>query len=335
MTPASPHIAMKSRLTKGALRRGRSVALVINACFFAYLGYWLYRNVNYENLLNEFQQIPLRPIFVAMAMNLCVLSFFGLRLAAILRADALPCFLIATIGFTFNALIPFRIGEGVKIYFGSTYFACPVGGLSAAIVMEKLYDLSALVALATLVAFSSRSSIVDIGRPTIVALALLLMACGGLFVWARRRGAIPHPSEWRLLAWGRLRTFAEQAESSLLNQNAPRAALFTALIWTTNVCLVLLLFSSILPSTPFGLLDAMTLIVIASLAIAMPASPAGLGIFEAGIVSYLTTMYDVQKEKAISAALAYHLSITAPHTIIVILFLGSVFLRQLKARWAS
>ncbi|WP_442756325.1 lysylphosphatidylglycerol synthase transmembrane domain-containing protein [Methylocystis sp. JAN1] len=317
---------------KNAARRGRPLAAALNAGFFAYVAYWLYENVSYKELLTEFRQIAPSAIFLAMAMNLCVLSFYGLRLAAILRAKTLPCFLIANIGFTFNSLIPFRIGEGVKIYFGATYFGCPVGGLGAAIVMEKLYDLSAILILAATVGSTSKATFIVLGRPTIFALALLLIGCGALIVWLRRRGAIPHPSEWRFLARARMKIFFEQAESSLEKQNASRAALFTTLIWTTNVCLVLLLFRSVLPGVQFGFLDAMTLLVIGALAIAVPTSPAGLGIFEAGIVGYLTSALGVQKERAISAALAYHLSITAPHTIIVVVFLGSMFLRQLKTR---
>lgn len=336
MTQASPtQSTSKFPSIKHAARRGRSAAIIVNACFFAYLAYWLYENVSYESLLTELRQIPARAIILAMAMNLCVLAYYGLRLAAILRAKPLPCFLIANIGFTFNALLPFRIGEGVKIYFGAANFGYPVGGLGAAIVMEKLYDLSTILLLAGIVGFSSKSAYLDLGRPTLLALALLPIACGALVVWLRRRGALPHPSDWRFPGWSSLQSVIEQAETSLVEQNVAKAALFTALIWATNVCLVLLLFRSILPGVPFGLLDAMTLLVIAALAIAVPASPAGLGVFEAGIVAYLTSMFDVQKERAISAALAYHLSITTPHTIIAAAFLASLLLRRLKARAMS
>lgn len=336
MTPASPPqaAAVETGFLKRAARRGRSAALILNAAFFAAIAWWLYQNVSYDALLTEFRQIPPAAIAVAMAMNTVVLACYGLRLGAILRAANLPCFLIATIGFTFNALMPFRLGEGVKIYFGATYFGCPVGGLGAAIVMEKLYDLSAILVLAALIAFSANAAFISLGGPAIFALALLLIGCGAGLFWLRRRGALLHPPKWRFPGWARLRLVIEQAESSLVDQNVARAALFTALIWSTNSCLVLLLFNSILPGMAFGWLDAITLLVIGALAIALPASPAGLGLFEAGIVAYLTTMFGLQKERAISAAIAYHLSITAPHTIIVVCFLGSMLLRQLKARFS-
>ncbi|MFO1126800.1 MAG: lysylphosphatidylglycerol synthase domain-containing protein [Methylocystis sp.] len=103
----------------------------------------------------------------------------------------------------------------------------------------------------------------------------------------------------------------------------------------TNVCLVYVAFRTLLPEIDFTLVHAVTLLIIGALAIAVPASPAGLGLFEAGIVAYLVNAYGVQKERAISAALAYHFSITAPHTLIVISFLAIALFRFLKKRATS
>lgn len=336
MTPAStPHRAEKSTPLRKAARRGRWAALVLNAGFFAYLGFWLSKNVNRAALLSALQEIPPGALLVAMALNVCVLICYGARLAALLRAKIPPCFLVAVIGFTFNALLPFRIGEGVKIYFGAAWFDLPPGGLGAAVALEKLYDVAALLLLAALAALGAQSAIIGPGLPTLLTLALLLFGCGLLILWLRRRGAPPHPGKWLpppLRA--RLQTLAAQAETALIHQNIPRAALFTALIWTVHAGLVFYLFGALLPGVPFSPLDAVTLLVIAALAIAAPLTPAGLGMFEAGVVAYLTAALDVPQERAISAALAYHLAIAAPHTLIVAMFFGWTFLRQLKARLA-
>jgi hypothetical protein len=326
MTLASPQSNMLSRSTRFLAGYGRHMALALNACFFILVAYWLRNNVNYLDVLEQLRQIPPRAVFVAMAMNAAVLTLYGLRLAAILQTKPLPCFLIANVGFTFNSLIPFRIGEAVKIYVGGKYFGFPLGGLGAAIVMEKLYDLSAVGALALVVA-STHSPIFDVPLSAPLALALILLASVLLLARFRSKGGAPRPSEWKIMKTVRLDAFVRQAETLIAYQNVSRAALCTALIWTTNVCLVLVLFRTIFPEIDFGLLAAMTLLAIGALAIAVPASPAGLGVFEAGIVAYLATAHGVPTEKAISAALAYHFSITAPHTAIAVIFLGAGFLR--------
>lgn len=331
-SPSQPPTAF--RWMKFGSRRRHYVAFVMNAGLLAGVAYWLSKNVKYADLLTQLQQIPLHAILVAMAMNAVVLALYGLRLASMLQVKPIPCFLVTNVGFTFNSLIPFRIGEGVKIYFGTAYFGLAIGALGAAILMEKLYDLSAIIVLMASVGANSRSDVIDIARPTILALAAAAVLGGLIIARLRTRGEISPPSEWPIVKSARLDVFVRQAETLLANQNFARPAFFTALIWMINVSLVLILFRTILPETHFSFLDAMTVQVVAALAIAVPASPAGLGVFEAGIVAYLTTMYGVQTERAISAALAYHLSITAPHTAIATAFLASMIPRLLKARFA-
>jgi uncharacterized membrane protein YbhN (UPF0104 family) len=124
----------------------------------------------------------------------------------------------------------------------------------------------------------------------------------------------------------------EQARSTLLGHSVLGAAFFTLSIWATNILLVFVAFRTLLHDVALSLFDAMTLLLIAALAIAVPASPAGLGVVEAGIVAYLTGFHGVEKEQALSAALAYHFAIMTPHTLIVIAFLGATSLRLLSRR---
>ncbi|MFZ3181876.1 MAG: lysylphosphatidylglycerol synthase domain-containing protein, partial [Methylocystis silviterrae] len=128
-------------------QRGGYVALILNAAFFAYISYWLYQNIEFAGLSQELKQIPLSAILIAMTMNVFVLLFYGSRLSTLLGGGLLSGFLIATMGFTFNSLAPFRAGEGVKIYFGHSYFNYAIGGISAAVLLERLYDVTAIVIL--------------------------------------------------------------------------------------------------------------------------------------------------------------------------------------------
>ncbi|WP_246657135.1 lysylphosphatidylglycerol synthase transmembrane domain-containing protein [Methylocystis sp. B8] len=322
------------QLAAGSLKyisqRGGYVALVLNASFLAFISYWLYHNIEFADLASQLKQIPLTAILVAMTMNVFVLLFYGSRLSTLLDGGLFSGFLIATMGFTFNSLIPLRAGEGVKIYFGHSYFNHAIGGISAAVLLEKLYDLTAITILSLLILASSDSNIID-PRMLIAAALVVSIVFGGMFFF-RRKGVIWSLPKSRIIESMRLDAIFQQAERLIADHSAARAAFFTASIWMTNVCLVYVAFRMLLPEIEFGFIHAMTLLIIGALAIAVPASPAGLGLFEAGIVAYLVNAYGVQKERAISAALAYHFSITAPHTLIVIGFLGIAFFRWLKQR---
>jgi uncharacterized membrane protein YbhN (UPF0104 family) len=81
-----------------------------------------------------------------------------------------------------------------------------------------------------------------------------------------------------------------------------------------------------------GVFGSITVLLIVALAIAVPTSPAGLGVVEAGIMSYLVAVLGVSKEEALSAALAYHFAITTPHSCIALAFLGREFFRRLASQ---
>ncbi len=332
-SPAISRPRFAAPATKYLSQRGGYVVLVLNGCFFAFISYWLYRNIEFADLASQLKQIPLNAILIAMTMNVFVLLFYGTRLSSLLEGRFLSGFLIAMMGFTFNSLIPFRAGEGAKIYFGHSYFDYAIGGISAAVLLEKLYDVSAIIILSLLILASSDSSLVD-PRMLIPAASIIAMIFAGVFA-LRRQGVALRLPDWGVVRATRLDIFLKQAERLVARHRAGRTAFFTASIWMTNVCLVYVAFRTLLPEIDFTLVHAVTLLIIGALAIAVPASPAGLGLFEAGIVAYLVNSYGVQKERAISAALAYHFSITAPHTLIVVGFLGVACFRFLKARLSA
>jgi uncharacterized protein (TIRG00374 family) len=328
--PLSAGAQQATNSIKFISQRSGYVALILNAAFFAYISYWLYQNIEFADLSQELKQIPLSAVLTAMTMNVFVLLFYGSRLSTLLGGGLSSGFLIATMGFTFNSLVPFRAGEGVKIYFGHSYFNYAIGGISAAVLLEKLYDVTAIVLLSLLILANSDSRIIDPRLLTAAAVILSIVFCG-MFVF-RRKVVVWRLPDWRIVNALRLDAFFKQAGGLVAHHRAARTAFFTASIWMTNVCLVYVAFRTLLPEIDFTLIHAMTLLMIGALAVAVPASPAGLGLFEAGIVAYLVNGYGVQKERAISAALAYHFSITAPHTLIIVGFLGIACFRWLKER---
>jgi hypothetical protein len=79
-----------------------------------------------------------------------------------------------------------------------------------------------------------------------------------------------------------------------------------------HVVLVLFSFNTYLTEIRVGVLEAATLLIVMALAIAVPSAPAGIGLFEAGIVAYLTQRTGVGNEAALAAASIFHLIITVP-----------------------
>jgi uncharacterized membrane protein YbhN (UPF0104 family) len=95
-----------------------------------------------------------------------------------------------------------------------------------------------------------------------------------------------------------------------------KIALVSAVIWSLNVALMYFTFNTFLGNSRVSVSDAVALLLIISFAIATPSAPGGLGLFEAGIVAYLTQKLHIQSEVALASAIMFHFIITVPQTIL-------------------
>lgn len=80
-------------------------------------------------------------------------------------------------------------------------------------------------------------------------------------------------------------------------------------------------FNAFIVGIRIDLADAIALLLIISLAIAIPSAPAGIGLFEAGLVAYLTQVLHADAEGALAAAVMFHLVITVPQMFLTGLLL--------------
>lgn len=322
---------MKKRLNSVAKRKNEAL-IVLNLCFFAYLAWWLRENIDFRELMRALRNIPPTAIFMSMAINLLDLTFYSSRLATILGGKFYPGLIVTTVGFTLNSLLPFRLGEGAKIYIGHTIFDYPLGALGVSVVIEKLYDLAAIILLALVVVFGAGTGVIDLGMLWPLGLIGALSVASLYAIRANADKIIARVGDWPMLKSLGLDTESARADLLALDHPIKRAAMFTAAIWVTNIFLVIFAFDAFLHGAGPGVFGAMTLLLIVALAIAVPTSPAGLGVVEAGIMSYLVAFLGVSKEEALSAALAYHFAITTPHSCIALAFLTRELYRRLTTQ---
>src|SRR5699024_5253607 len=83
----------------------------------------------------------------------------------------------------------------------------------------------------------------------------------------------------------------------------PKLAVLTALIWSTEGLRLFLVVHALVPDNHLGLSGAFFVALIGSLLTAVPLSPAGLGIVEAGLVGVLTLAYNIPATEAGAIAL--------------------------------
>lgn len=210
------------------------------------------------------------------------------------RASLSSCFHIMNIGYFLSAILPFRLGDFARAYI-MTRLELPVPAFVAisTIVLERLFDLLALLAMLglMLVLLDVPSEVTTVGAiiglgAIIGGLALALIAyrpvlAFGVLRWVLK--IVPLLNKFNLEA--RLSHFIEGIRPIGGARVAMLALFWSALSWFLSVAAgyALLFF---LFDTP-TLAAAVSLIVLVTMSVALPAVPGNLGPFEGAVVGGL------------------------------------------------
>jgi uncharacterized protein (TIRG00374 family) len=283
----------------------------LNLVVYCLLLRWFSENIQLGKLMDHLGQIPVWALLGSLSINLAALALYGLRMALLLGRGFRVAFSVINIGYALNTLIPLRLGEAMKIYLSHRFYGIPLVGIFSASVAEKLADLLKLLLLSAVVVAFAAGELIQ----TSVLFPLAVLVVMGVAALVLFRLYIVRIV--KLLPKGsRLRRISIELHKHAGSYPVSRVLAISVVIWALNVALVFFTFNTYLPDLHIGILDAAVLLLILALAIAIPAAPAGLGLFEAGIVAYLTQKFGVGNEAALAAAGVFHLVITLPQLAI-------------------
>lgn len=287
--------------------RQRLLLLAVNFVIYAFLIRWVVRNVGLSQLWDALGQIPAWAILLSFAINFLALVFYGVRMSLLLRRSFGVSFAIINIGYALNTLMPFRLGDAAKMYMCKKLFAIRFSEILSSTIAEKLIDLGKLLLLGgILVAFSANALIsanVLMSLTGVVAAGVAGVLLFRIYL-ARMIRLLPKR--------GGLRRGIIALHRQIGSYRFAPILATTVVIWSFNILLSWSTFNTYIPGLRVGVLDAIAILVITALAIALPSAPAGLGLFEAGIVAYLHQRLGVDYEHGLAAATVFHLVITVP-----------------------
>jgi len=275
-------------------------------------------------------------IFPAFLLSGIGLWMRGLRWRVLLnnRLSAKDCFHIMNIGYFINAVLPLRVGEVARAFL-ATQTDPPVRALTSlsTILVERLIDTMTVFVLIGLIL-----AILPVGLEIgIIGIVLGVGAVIGIVVlaifaakpaWAHRLldGAgrlIP------LLRRPRLHEWVDHLLDGIAPLRSVRAMLltigWTALAWATSVAAGYVLLYAIFDHPTW--VAAMSMIAIASFAVAVPAVPGNLGPFEAAVVFGLAAA-DLVEHASDAPAVAFALLLHLFNFLLYIVF-------GLAALWAE
>jgi uncharacterized membrane protein YbhN (UPF0104 family) len=239
------------------------------------------------------------------------------------------------VGYFFNNVLPARAGEAARVVALHRSAGNSRAEIAATVVIERVFDIVSLVVLL----FLASPWLPDVAwaRSAALLAGALGLGCAlvaaGVAIWGERPfrlllrplALLPFVGEERL---GRA---AFNLIGGLAAIRVPRLTA-AGLVWTTLSWLALGLSSwFVLVAFHLGLsaLAGLLVVVAINLALILPSSPAGVGVFEAATLVALSA-YGVSTSQALPAALVLHLLNLVPY-----LAVGAVVLQRAGALRAA
>lgn len=279
--------------------------------------------------------VPAVPVF-ALAVALRALRWWSLFEAAqrpTLRAVSYALL----IGYFFNNILPARAGEAARVIALHRRASTPKAQTVATVVVERLFDLLALLILLFAVypwlpEISWLRAAAVLGAVVVTVLLTLVFVVARYEERALHRLLSPLRRVKREGVAERLEAAAINATRGLAALRTPRIALLGMLLtmasWVTLGASFAILTNAFSLDVP--LVAGILVTVAVNLSLVLPSSPAALGVFEAATVIALRA-FDVPHAEALSYALVLHLLNLVPFLVIGGLLLGPGALRS--HRW--
>jgi uncharacterized protein (TIRG00374 family) len=248
------------------------------------------------------------PLFIASLLPSCLrLNYLcGGRSSLAVSSKAL------FFGYGVNNLLPAKLGEIAKAAYLTRARGIPAAVSLCAVFWERLADLNVVLAFS-----------VGIGLWYGVTQLYLPLLCGMAAIWTVLLLLFRFPDVFvrmtRLLPAGRLREFAgstiERLGDTRKHPNWFWLFLYSFAVWCAFI-LFTLWFFVVACGNNIGIMGAALVCIAGGVGMILPAMPASLGAYEAGVVAALTIL-GADKEAALSAALALHVINIIPPVLFV------------------
>ena len=269
------------------------------------------------------------PALLAAAFVVFYLGFplRGYRWARLLRGTGLPIGVrdateIIFLSWLVNCLVPAKLGDIYRAWLLKINSAASMSRTVGTVFIERILDLFAISTLGLAAGFwSFRNGLppeiqvvfgIAVGVVLVLAVALLSLRNFGRRILVRL--PVPH----RVIDY--YDRFEEGVFGAVGLRGLPPLIVLTGLIWATeSMRLYLVVQALALPNVQLGLSGAVFVALIGSLLTAVPLSPAGLGIVEAGVVGVLSVAYNVPTTEGAAIALVDRVI-----SVLSIIVLGSI-----------
>ncbi len=229
---------------------------------------------------------------------------------------------IIFISWLVNCLVPAKLGDVYRAYLLKINSPVSLSRTFGTVFIERILDLFAIVVLGLGAGFISFRKglppqvqiVFAIGVVVVIALAIGLLSMRNF----GRRIIVRLPLPQQVVEF--YDRFEEGVFSAVGLRALPGLVVLTGLIWTTEAIRLFLVIRALgFADVEIGPSGAFFVALTGSLLTAVPLTPAGIGVVEAGVVGVLTLIYSVPTTEAVAIVL-----VDRAISVVSILILGSL-----------
>jgi uncharacterized protein (TIRG00374 family) len=269
------------------------------------------------------------PLLLLAAFAVFYLGFplRGLRWALLIRGTGYPLRVrdateIIFISWLVNCLIPAKLGDLYRAYLLKINSTVSLSRTFGTVFIERVLDLFAIVVLGLAAGYwSFRGKLPDeVQVVFLIGVIVVIVLAAGLLTMRNfgRRVLLALPLPDKIIEF--YDRFEEGVFSSVGKRALPPLILLTVLIWTTEAMRLFLVVEALgFPDVHLGISGAFFVALTGSLLTAVPFTPAGIGVVEAGVVFVLTTVYGIPVTEAIAITLVDRVI-----SVLSVVFFGSI-----------
>ncbi|HYL41058.1 MAG TPA: lysylphosphatidylglycerol synthase transmembrane domain-containing protein [Candidatus Binatus sp.] len=209
-----------------------------------------------------------------------------------------------------NCVVPAKLGDVYRAYLLKINSDASLSRTFGTVFIERILDLIVIAILGLAAGFwSFRNGLPPSIQIVAVIGVVVVIVLAGLLLTMRNFGRsilvrLPLPERLEARVVDLYDRFEEGVFGAIATRRLPLLAGVTVLVWTTESLRLFLVVQALhFPGVELGLSGAVFVALIGSLLTAVPLSPAGLGIVEAGVVGVLTAAYGVPLAEATAIAL--------------------------------
>lgn len=296
-----------------ALRRRLALNVASTVLFVAIL-YFFFKKFDLLMVWSHLKAQQSSWVLIPVGLSALAYVGHGFRLRALVGASFPAALLIVNFGAVANSALPFRLGDVARFYVARSYFGIESVRIIATTIVEKVLDLSVVLLFVGAAVLLGYSHVLP-GQYAVLGCLLFLFAVVVLLAVRFRHTYHNIP---RSGAFGVALRLLDAFVAALPLHKAIGICASTLAIWGLNLAATWMTFRFTLSSVEITTVDSLVLTVVTSLAIAIPGAPAGLGIFEAGVIGYLVQVHGVDPEMALASALIFRAVLILPAVCVTV-----------------